>query len=322
MGSFLITGVSGFLGSSLAERLLADGHRVLGVDVTPNTSTKRILSHDLRGSGVEEMFTYCEADLTVDDIGELLGGVDCLFHLAGNSDQRIDIDHFPRVLADNTIATSMLAKALARCDWPIRVVNASSWRVYGHYDLRLIDEHMRCGPRDIVGHTKFQAERILSGLDLPTVSVLSLRFFPLYGVGDAPGSLISRLISETFARGYLMAPRDLTLTRDLTYIDDAVSALICAAKSKYVGAVNVGGGPVAFLQLADLLEGAFACPIEVRSDKDHYLDFPTPIANVNSAKYNLGYIPTVRLVDGISRICADLTMRGTSDALSLAPSAS
>src|SRR2546430_14432355 len=85
----VVTGVAGFIGSTLAERLVGDGHDVVGVDCfTPyyDPRCKRSNLESLLGSA---RFTLVHADLRECDVQELLDGADLVFHLAGQPGVRL-----------------------------------------------------------------------------------------------------------------------------------------------------------------------------------------------------------------------------------------
>lgn len=98
---YLVTGAAGFIGSSLVDRLLSDGHTVIGID---NLSTG--LLQFLIKAKPNPRFTFIEADL-IDEtlISKVLIGIDAVFHLAANADIRGGLDHPRKDLEQNTLVT-------------------------------------------------------------------------------------------------------------------------------------------------------------------------------------------------------------------------
>jgi UDP-glucose 4-epimerase len=123
---FFVTGCAGFIGSNLTDRLLADGHHVVGYD---NLSTGR--PEFLCDACENPRFRFVKGDLL--DLGNLeraMRGIDCVFHLAANADVRFGTHHPTLDLRQNTIATVNVLEAM-RASGVKRVAFASTGSVYG-----------------------------------------------------------------------------------------------------------------------------------------------------------------------------------------------
>lgn len=121
-----ITGCAGFIGSNLADRLLAAGHEVAGYD---NLSTGRC--DFLRSVPEPSRFTFTEGDiLDRDALAEAMRGCDFVFHLAANADVRFGTDRPRRDLEQNTVGTSNILEAM-RETGVRRVAFTSTGSVYG-----------------------------------------------------------------------------------------------------------------------------------------------------------------------------------------------
>src|SRR6266478_2026846 len=109
----LVTGAAGFIGSHLVDRLLADGHTVLGVD-NFSTGRKQFLDQAQRN----KRFTLCEKDLLepVSLKGVMTPDIEWVFHLAANADVRFGLDHPRKDLEQNTIVTSNILEAMRRTE--------------------------------------------------------------------------------------------------------------------------------------------------------------------------------------------------------------
>lgn len=122
----LITGVAGFIGSTLADRLLADGHQVTGVD---NFSTGQ--PEFLTEAEKNPRFTLRRHDLLdLDALTESVAGTDLVMHLAANADVRFGPDHPDRDLQQNVIATWNVLEAMRRTGVK-RIGFSSTGSVYG-----------------------------------------------------------------------------------------------------------------------------------------------------------------------------------------------
>ena len=106
--TFLVTGCAGFIGSNLVDRLLANGHRVVGVD-NFSTGQRRFLSKALSHSN----FKLIEMDvLDLDSLKAAFVGGDAVFHLSANADVRFGTSHPRRDLEQNTIGTYNVLEAM------------------------------------------------------------------------------------------------------------------------------------------------------------------------------------------------------------------
>lgn len=129
---YIVTGCAGFIGSTLVDRLLANGHQVTGVD-NFSTGQRRFLE----GALAHPAFKLVEIDLLdLDALKEAFaGGGDAVFHLAANADVRFGTDHPRKDLEQNTIATYNVLEAM-RANGIKKLAFSSTGSVYG--DARVI----------------------------------------------------------------------------------------------------------------------------------------------------------------------------------------
>jgi UDP-glucose 4-epimerase len=126
----LVTGCAGFIGSALAERLLSQGHLVVGYD---NFSTGQ--DEFVLGARGHAGFRLVRADvLDATTLTDSMSGVDFVYHLAANADVRFGTEHPRRDLEQNTIATHNVLEAMRRTGVK-RIAFASSGSVYGESSL-------------------------------------------------------------------------------------------------------------------------------------------------------------------------------------------
>ena len=121
-----VTGCAGFIGSNLVDRLLQDGHTIVGYD---NFSTG--LPEFLVEAHKSRQFTLTRGDLLdLDALTQSMRGADFVFHLAANADVRFGTQHPRKDLEQNTIATSNVLEAM-RANGIRRIAFSSTGSVYG-----------------------------------------------------------------------------------------------------------------------------------------------------------------------------------------------
>jgi UDP-glucose 4-epimerase len=128
--TFVVTGCAGFIGSTLVDRLLADGHTVIGVD-NFSTGQKRFLERAQENSN----FRLVQMDiLDLESLKPVFKGADAVFHLAANADVRFGTEHPRKDLEQNTIATYNVLEAM-RANGIRKIAFSSTGSVYGEAPL-------------------------------------------------------------------------------------------------------------------------------------------------------------------------------------------
>src|SRR5579859_997586 len=123
----LVTGVAGFVGSHIAERLLADGHKVRGIDAFVDYYPRWLKEQNLEGPRAWNDFTFVEGNLLDVNLFQLLDGVDWIFHQAAQAGVRASWGHeFSRYTDCNVLATQRLLEAALHVKSLRRFVYASS----------------------------------------------------------------------------------------------------------------------------------------------------------------------------------------------------
>jgi UDP-glucose 4-epimerase len=128
--SYFVTGAAGFIGSHLTDRLLADGHNVVGYD---NLSTGRL--RFLENASANPSFRFVQGDvLDKEAMTRAMRGAEFVFHLAANADVRFGTEHPERDLDQNTIATFNVLEAM-RANGCKRVAFSSTGSIYGEPEI-------------------------------------------------------------------------------------------------------------------------------------------------------------------------------------------
>jgi len=300
----LVTGVAGFLGSTLAETLRSSGFDVVGVDAfTPNYGAARKRAN-LEGLLRDPGFRFVEADLRNVALEPLLDGVTHVAHLAALPGVRSSWgDAFRAYAEHNIVVTQRLLDAL-RGRTVERVAVASSSSVYGVPTRFPTPEDEPRRPISPYGVTKLATEALVHAYrheqGLPAVA---LRYFTVYGPRQRPDMGFHRFF-EACRRGEpVTIYGDGAQTRDFTFVEDAVSATVASLTRPAEELVyNVGGGHrVTLREVLDQIERLVGRPMQRRHIEPQHGDPRDTSADTRLARRDLGYEPRTALERGLER---------------------
>jgi nucleoside-diphosphate-sugar epimerase len=297
----LVTGVAGFIGSHLAERLLDRGARVRGLDCFTDYYPRAAKEANLLAVRGRHGFTLVERSIQEADLDELLGDITHVFHLAAQAGVRKswgrDFEVYTR---QNIQATQILLEACVRA--PIeRLVYASSSSVYGDDVTLPMREDAVPRPVSPYGVTKLAAEHLchlyFTNYGLPAVS---LRYFTVYGPRQRPDMGFHRFLRAALSNEPITLYGDGEQTRDFTFVSDAVEATIAAGLSGVPGRVyNIGGGSrVSVNHVLDLLARIVGRPLRICREATQKGDMRDTYADTSLARSDLRFVPRVSLDQG------------------------
>jgi nucleoside-diphosphate-sugar epimerase len=300
--STLVTGAAGFIGSSLADALTRRGTDVVGIDCFTDYYARSIKEANLAPLLARPNFRFVEAPLQTTPLDTLLGGVTHIYHLAAQAGVRKSWGQdFLTYTTHNVDATQRLLEAVK--DGRItRFVYASSSSVYGDEAPIPMREDVRLQPLSPYGVTKLAAEHLCllytANYGVPTVS---LRFFTVYGPKQRPDMGFHRFMSAALDGRPITLYGDGEQTRDFTYIDDIVAALMAAGDHGRAGAVyNIGGGSrVSINQVLDQIADIAGHPLDIRREAAQKGDMRDTFADTTLARAELGFAPATTLADGL-----------------------
>jgi UDP-glucose 4-epimerase len=301
----LVTGVAGFIGSHLAERLLSDGHEVVGVDAFtdyyPRSFKERNLA-DVLGSG---RFRLVEGDLNDLPLDDLVAGQEWIFHQAGQPGVRASWGtSFDVYTSCNIQATQRLLEAAKGSSALKRLVYASSSSVYGDARALPVGEDALPRPVSPYGVTKLAAEHLTwlywRNYGVPTVA---LRYFTVYGPRQRPDMAFHRFGKALIEGQELAIFGDGEQTRDFTYVSDAVEANVRAAATDGVAGMvfNIAGGSRVGLREAIATYARIGGrELRMRFDEQARGDVRDTFADTARAQTLLGFAPAVGLEAGLA----------------------
>jgi nucleoside-diphosphate-sugar epimerase len=301
----IVTGVAGFVGSHLAERLLADGHEVCGIDAFIDYYDRSMKERNLEGPRSWNTFTFIEGNLIHLPLTSILEGVDWIFHQAAQAGVRASWGaEFARYTECNVLATQRLLETAMRIGKVKRIVYASSSSVYGDATQFPLQEDIQLHPFSPYGVTKLAAENLCTlyhhNFGLPTVS---LRYFTVYGPRQRPDMAFHKFCKAILDHEPIRIYDDGYQTRDFTYISDVVEANIRAATSPLaVGHVmNIAGGSrVTLRSVIDIIEEVSSSIVKVNFEEKQHGDVRHTFADTQRAQRLLDYRPLISLHQGLA----------------------
>jgi nucleoside-diphosphate-sugar epimerase len=304
MALYLITGIGGFIGSSLAHALLARGDQVRGVD---NFSTgKRENLTDIL-----DRIDFREADIVdLDAMHKACAGVDFVLHQAAiPSVPKSVLDPLGsnRANVDGTVNVLVAAR-----DAKVkRVVYAASSSAYGNTPTLPKHEAMNPDPISPYAVGKLASEHyLISFYRCYQLETVALRYFNIFGPRQDPSSPYSGVLAKFITlmlRGQQPAIfGDGEQSRDFTYIDNAVEANLLACKApadQAAGQVfNVATGRrITLNEIFRALQSLTSYAGQPKYDPERGGDIKHSLADISKAEAALGYTPKVDFEEGLRR---------------------
>ena len=312
----LITGGAGFIGSHLAERLLADGHDVRVLD---DLSTGSLAN--LQRCVTSPRFTYTIGSSTDDaTVARAVDGVDLVFHLAAAVGVKLVVDSPVHTIRTNVHGTETVLRHAAPAQ--TRVIVVSTSEVYGKSAVLPFreDADLVVGPptktRWGYATSKLLDEFLALGYwKEHRLPVTVVRLFNTVGPRQSSryGMVLPNFVKRALRGEPLQVHGDGTQTRSFTWVGDVVWALVkLAAEPKAIGEVfNIGNNreisirdlagmvktvtgsrsTIAYVPYAQVFDAAFE-------------DMPRRVPDISKIAGVIGYRPTVHLPEIIDRVVA------------------
>ncbi|ANE78960.1 UDP-glucose 4-epimerase [Mycobacterium adipatum] len=300
----LVTGAAGFIGSTLVDRLLADGHTVTGVD---DLSTGR--RANLAAAEQHPQFTFVEADIVDADLAAILADADpeVIFHLAAQISVRHSVDNPQFDATVNVVGTIRLAEA-ARTHGVRKIVHTSSGgSVYGTPPVYPTGEDVPTDPASPYAASKVAGEVYLNTFrNLYNLDCTHIAPGNVYGPRQDPHGEAG--VVAIFAKALLAGVPtkifgDGTDSRDYVYVDDVVDAFVRAAGAAGGGQrFNVGTGiSTTVAELHTSIAKAVGTADDPEFHPARLGDLRKSQLDISRGKQVLGWEPQVGLDEGIER---------------------
>jgi len=304
MALYLITGIAGFIGSSLARALLSRGDRVRGVDNLATGNRENIRE-------ILDRIDFREADiLDLDTMHSACAGVDFVLHQAA-------IPSVPKSVLDPlgsnraNIDGTVNVLVAARDAKVKRVVYAASSSAYGDTPTLPKYEAMRPDPISPYAVAKLASEHyMISFYRCYRLETVCLRYFNIFGPRQDPSSpysgVLAKFITQMLRGEQPTINGDGEQSRDFTYIDNAVEANLLACKApgeKVAGQVfnTATGRRVTLNETFKLLQGLTSYKGQPKYGPERGGDIKHSLADISNTEAALGYKLIVNFEEGLKR---------------------
>tara|TARA_B100000029_G_scaffold475233_1_gene518318 strand:- start:457 stop:1428 length:972 start_codon:yes stop_codon:yes gene_type:complete len=307
MRTAIVTGVAGFIGSTLAERLLKNKFKVIGIDSFTEYYPRKIKQNNIKLLRKNKDFSFINKDILNSDLKKIFNKSDFLFHLAAQPGVRAswgkDFENYSR---NNIQVTQKLLEYAKNSDTLKKIILASSSSVYGVQNGKMRESSTKTEPVSPYGVSKLAVEHLakayVKNFDLP---IVLLRYFTVYGPKQRPDMAFMKFIMRTLRKKPIIVYGNGKQKRSFTYIDDIIDGTISSINISRNGEIiNLGGGQINSINknieiLSELLG---------REIKIVYKNFPEGDVNrteadISKAKKLIGFKPKISLKEGLEFQC-------------------
>lgn len=302
---YLVTGCAGFIGSHVSQRLLNEGHQVVGVDNLNNYYDPRIKGDNVAELLVNDNFVFYKIDITnftkLTDVFDK-EGIDKIIHLAARAGVRHSIED-PRLYTLANVNGTVNLLELAQLYNVKNFVFASSSSVYGERNDVPFHEDDEIKPISPYAATKKAGE--LLGYTYHTLygfHFTALRFFNVYGPKARPDQATYKFIKAMMNNDTITVYGDGSSLRDYTFVHDIVRGILSAAdKDLGYEVINLGGSsPVKLIDFIKTFEKVIGKQAKRKHIDEQAGDVSKTYADTAKAKRLLGWETKTNLEQGLT----------------------
>ena len=295
----LVTGAAGFLGTALSNRLVEEGHHVIGLDDCSASQPDRL--------SPEVQFVRSELN-DKESLWRLLKNVDVIYHLAAKVIVPDSLLYASDYEKTNVGGTVTLLEAMHDVG-NRKLVFSSSGAVYGNQERQPLNENMRAVPESPYAVSKLSSELYIRTIgQLWDLQAVCLRIFNAYGPHQrfsfAHSPVIPSFLRQCALKGTVVINGDGLKTRDFVYIDDVTDAFIAAARleDKSETLINIGSGVETTInQVLTVAEAVTGQTPQVVYNPRRVGGADRMCADLTIAKSKLDWAPKVTLEEGMAR---------------------
>ncbi len=308
MSKYLVTGCAGFIARRVIQRLVQDGHEVVGVDNLNDSYDVRLKEWRLQQLSTLKSFSFIKEDICNTEFFDRLSddhpGISGVIHLAARAGVRQAVE-MPMTYLQTNAAGTLNILEWCRKTGVNKLVMASTSSIYGkNPPLPTPEEADSSHPLQIYAASKKAAEVMaytyhhLFGLDATVV-----RFFTVYGPAGRPDMVMFRFAQWIAEGKQVTITGDGNQMRGFTYLDDIADGVVKALKPLGYEIINLGGHEtITINELLHKIEERLGKAADIIYIPRHPADVEANWADVTKARRVLGWEPQVSLDDGINRL--------------------
>lgn len=294
MGSVLITGGAGFIGSHLTERLIAEGYHITVVDDLSRGNLRNL-------STILNEIQFVKGNITDYDLmSKLVKNSDITFHLASLSRVMPSIENPELCFEANVHGTEIIARLCSR--YGKKLVFSSSREVYGTAEYVPVNEGHPLNPENPYGASKVCGEKVIDAYSkCYGLNYLILRLTNVYGERDFE-RVIPIFMEKTLKNEAFIVYGGQQIL-DFVHVNDAIEAFMHAFDFSENLIFNIGSGEgVTVLDLVKLIGDITNCKNEIVLREKRKGEVERFVANIEKAKRLLHWVPKTKLREGVSRL--------------------
>lgn len=310
MKTYLVTGGAGFIGSSLTERLLNEGNRVIGIDNFCDFYDPKIKEKNVKDFLSNPNYTLYRIDIrSKEDIVKIFdeNKIDVVVHLAAMAGVRPSIENPVLYQEVNCTGTQNILESM-KANNVLNLVMASSSSVYGNCKEVPFNENMVVDFAISPYAATKKANEVMTHVyhKLFNMNVIMLRFFTVYGPKQRPDLAINKFTRLMLDNMEIPMFGDGTTSRDYTYITDIVDGIIRSCNyvennNEVYEILNLGNSsPVSLKEMIDTIGRAVGVNPVIKQLPMQAGDVERTFADVSKAKELIGYEPKVSFEQGIN----------------------
>ncbi len=305
--NILITGGAGFIGSTLADKLIKQ-NKIIVIDNFNDYYDPKIKENNVKTNMDNQNYKLYKGDICDEHLVEKIfneNNIDCVVHIAARAGVRPSLENPLEYIKTNIYGTTNILDKIQKTNVK-KLVFASSSSVYGNCKAEKFTEDLKVTePISPYAATKSACEQIIYTYSkLYNIQAVCLRFFTVYGPKQRPDLAIRKFTELIEQNKPIPVYGDGTTMRDYTYIDDIIDGVISAInydKTPYE-IINIGGGsPVTLNEMIKTIEDVLNKEAIIERLPMQPGDVDKTVSDITKAKNILNYCPKTTFKEGIKK---------------------
>ncbi|MBI9044360.1 MAG: GDP-mannose 4,6-dehydratase [Anaerolineaceae bacterium] len=308
MATYLVAGAAGFIGAKVTEFLLADGHKVIGIDDLNDAYDIRLKDWRLKNLIDNENFHFHQDNIadykTLKNIAGQYNAIDATINLAARAGVRASVENPWIFVETNVNGTLNLLEVCKEFNIP-KFILASTSSIYGaDAPLPTTEKADSNYPLQPYAASKKGAEALCHSYHfLNDIDVTIFRYFTVYGPAGRPDMVMFRFVQWINEGKIVNLYGDGEQSRGFTYVDDIARGTIAGLKNVGFEIINLGGHEVITINnMIKNLERMIGKKANIHTQPAHPADMLTNHANIEKARQILDWEPQISLEEGMQRL--------------------